>query len=321
MSANSSSSEMPKVILGSRGSLLALAQTHETRDRLIAAFPELGAAGAIGIEKITSTGDMVRDRPLADVGGKGLFIKEVEDALLSGRIDVAIHSMKDMETSVADGTTITAVLPREDPRDAFVSPHVSAIEDLPKGARFGTASVRRRALLLNRRPDLDVVLFRGNVDTRLRKLTEGDAMATLLATCGLKRLGKADVITKILEREEMPPPVAQGAIAIQTRDGEASARDAQIRDWVAALDHSDSHTVVRAERAMLRALDGSCRTPISGHARLVDGKLVLEGAVLSLDGQQRFDDAGSGDPSRPEDLGTMVGEAILAQCGRGFLAV
>lgn len=311
----------PKIILGSRGSLLALAQTHETRDRLIAAFPELGEEGAIGIETITSTGDMVRDRPLADVGGKGLFIKEVEDALTSGRIDVAVHSMKDMETFVAEGTSITAVLPREDPRDAFVSPHAATIEELPQGAKFGTASVRRRALLLNRRPDLDVILFRGNVDTRLRKLAEGDAMATLLATCGLKRLGKQDVITKILERDEMPPPVAQGAIAIQTRDGSASARDARIRDWVAALDHAESHIVVRAERAMLRALDGSCRTPISGHARIVDGALVLEGAVLSLDGRQRFDGSGTGSTTAPEDLGRGVGEEILTRCGRDFLAV
>jgi len=312
----------PRIILGSRGSPLALAQTHETRDRLTAAFAELGEPGAIGIETITSTGDVIRDRPLADIGGKGLFIKEVEEALTSGRIDAAVHSMKDMETSVALGTVIAAVLPREDARDALISPHVPSIDELPRGARFGTASVRRRALLLNRRPDLEVVLFRGNVETRLRKLADGEAMATLLATAGLNRLGKADLITRVLEREEMPPPVAQGAIAIQTRDGEAGPRDAEIRRWIEALDHDESRRRVTAERAMLQTLDGSCRTPISGHARLVDGRLVLEGTVLALDGSARFDERAEAEAAGDAaDLGHGVGEALLARCGRDFLAV
>ena len=317
MSANTS---LPRIILGSRGSPLALAQTHEARDRLTEGFEELREDGAIAVQTVTSTGDQVLDRPLADIGGKGLFIKEVEEALLSGRIDAAVHSMKDMETVIADGTVIAAVLPREDPRDAFVSPHVNSIEDLPQGARFGTASVRRRALLLNKRPDLDVVLFRGNVQTRLRKLAEGEAMATLLACAGLNRLGQSDLITKVLERDEMPPPVAQGAIAIQTRDGSASSRDADIRRWIESLDHEETRIAVSAERAMLRVLDGSCRTPISGHAHLAKGRLSLEGTVLALDGSQRFDEAAMGDPTVPEDLGTAVGEAILARCGRDFLA-
>ena len=167
-----------KIILGSRGSALALAQTRETRERLMAAWPELREDGAIEIRTVKTTGDVVRDRPLAELGGKGLFIKEVEGELLSGAIDAAVHSMKDMETTIADATILAAVLPREDPRDAFISPHADSFEALPEGARIGTASVRRAALVLNRRPDLQVVMFRGNVDTRLRKLHDGEADAT-----------------------------------------------------------------------------------------------------------------------------------------------
>ena len=309
-----------KIILGSRGSALALAQTRETRDRLIAAWPELSAPGAIDIRTVKTTGDVVRDRPLAELGGKGLFIKEVEAALTGGEIDAAVHSMKDMETTMAEGTVLAAVLPREDPRDAFVSPHAASFDTLPQGARVGTASVRRAALVLNRRPDLEVVMFRGNVDTRLRKLADGEADATFLAVCGLKRLDMAHVITRIMEREEFPPPVSQGAIGIQSRDGEASARDADIRRWLSALDDTPSRLRVTAERAMLSALDGSCRTPISGHAVLEGDRLTLDGLVLSLDGQHSHAGTGTGVPGDAADLGRSVGEDILSRCGRDFLA-
>ncbi|WP_189991772.1 hydroxymethylbilane synthase [Thalassobaculum fulvum] len=310
----------PRLVLGSRGSPLAMRQTHEVRDRLIAAWPELGADGAIGIEEIKTTGDAVRDRPLADIGGKGLFIKEIEQALVAGRIDAAVHSMKDMETTMADATVLVAVLPREDPRDAWLSPVADRIEGLPDGARIGTASVRRAAQVLNRRPDLQVVLFRGNVDTRLRKLAEGEVAATFLAAAGLSRLGLLDRATRVLGVEEMLPAVAQGAIGVQSRDGSASARDAEIRRWLSALDDGPSRVRVTAERAMLAALDGSCRTPIAGHATLDGDRLTLTGLVLSPDGRHSHGAALTGGADDPEALGRDVGESILARCGRGFLA-
>jgi len=309
-----------KIILGSRGSALALAQTRETRERLMTAWPELREDGAIEIRTVKTTGDVVRDRPLAELGGKGLFIKEVEGELLSGAIDAAVHSMKDMETSVTDATILAAVLPREDPRDAFVSPHAESFEALPEGARVGTASVRRAALVLNRRPDLEVVMFRGNVDTRLRKLKEGEAEATFLAVCGLKRLDMEHAITRAMDIDEFPPPVSQGAIGVQCRDGNASARDADIARWLSALDDAPSRARVTAERAMLAALDGSCRTPISGHAVLEGDRLSLNGLVLSLDGRQSHAGSASAAAADAEALGHGVGEDILSRCGRGFLA-
>lgn len=309
-----------KITLGSRGSALALAQTRETRERLMAAWPELREDGAVAIRTVKTTGDVVRDRPLADLGGKGLFIKEVEGELLSGAIDAAVHSMKDMETTIADGTRLVAVLPREDPRDAFVSPHAESFEALETGARIGTASVRRAALVLNRRPDLEVVMFRGNVDTRLRKLRDGEAEATFLAVCGLKRLDMEHAITKAMEPAEFPPSVSQGAIGVQCRDGAASARDADIVRWLAVLDDAPSRARVTAERAMLAALDGSCRTPIAGHAVLDGDRLSLTGLVLSLDGRESHSGAASGAAEDAEALGRGVGEDILSRCGRGFLA-
>lgn len=309
-----------KITLGSRGSALALAQTRETRERLMAAWPELREDGAVAIRTVKTTGDVVRDRPLADLGGKGLFIKEVEGELLSGAIDAAVHSMKDMETTIADGTRLVAVLPREDPRDAFVSPHAESFEALATGARIGTASVRRAALVLNRRPDLEVVMFRGNVDTRLRKLRDGEAEATFLAVCGLKRLDMEHAITKAMEPAEFPPSVSQGAIGVQCRDGAASARDADIARWLAVLDDAPSRARVTAERAMLAALDGSCRTPIAGHAVLDGDRLSLTGLVLSLDGRESHAGAASGAAEDAEALGRGVGEDILSRCGRGFLA-
>lgn len=295
-------------------------QTHEVRDRLIAAWPELANDGAIAIQEIRTTGDAVRDRPLADIGGKGLFIKEIEQALVEGRIDAAVHSMKDMETTIGVATALTAVLPREDPRDAWLSPVAHRVEDLPKGAKIGTASVRRAAQVLNRRPDLEILLFRGNVDTRLRKLAEGEVAATFLAAAGLSRLGLIDKATRILGVDEMLPAVAQGAIGVQTRDGAGSARDAEIRRWLAALDDGPSRTRVTAERTMLATLDGSCQTPIAGHATLDGDRLTLTGIVLSLDGSASHGAAETGPAGDPEALGRAVGEAILGRCGRDFLA-
>ena len=296
--------------LGTRGSKLALAQAQEVRERLAQAWPELAAPDAVAIEVIRTTGDIVRDRPLAEIGGKGLFMKEIEEALLGGGIDAAIHSMKDVETFETAGTTIAAVLPREDPRDVLVSPRCSGLADLPHGAVVGTASVRRRALLLHRRPDLKVVLFRGNVDTRLGKLAAGEADATLLALCGLKRLGMADRATAVLDVATMPPAVAQGALCVQCRDG-----DDRARAWLAAIDHGPSRARVTAERAMLAALDGSCRTPIAGLADIDGDGIALDGYVVRLDGARLHpltDRAAVPDAAR---LGTALGQQLKALAG------
>ncbi|WP_025300633.1 hydroxymethylbilane synthase [Candidatus Endolissoclinum faulkneri] len=308
-----------KIILGSRGSLLALEQTREVSERLMATWPELREEGAIEIQKVKTTGDAVIDRPLIELGGKGMFIKELENKLLSGKIDAAVHSMKDMETTIAKATVLQAVLPRSDPRDAFISCCVDSFDSLPGGARVGTASVRRAALVRSRRPDLQVVLFRGNVNTRLRKLREGQAEATFLAVCGLKRLNMEHKITRIMGTDEFPPAVSQGAIGVQCRIGTSSTREVDVARWLSALDDWASRTRVIAERSMLATLQGSCRTPISGHAVLNGNRLTLSGLVLSLDGMHRHSVTASAIASEAESLGRWVGEKILSRCGRNFL--
>jgi len=243
------------------------------------AHPEL----AVDICTVTTSGDRIQDRPLADVGGKGLFTKEIERGLLDGEIDIAVHSMKDMETFLPDGLDIVAVLPREDPRDAFLSRDGASLDDLPAGARIGTASVRRQAQILHRRPDLTVVPFRGNVETRLRKLGEGAADATLLAYAGLKRLEREDVITGVFDTDVMLPAAAQGAIGVEARVG-----DSAVLDLLAALDHMGTSICIAAERAVLAALDGSCRTPIGAFATLdaAGDTLSLQGLVARPDGSE-----------------------------------
>ena len=300
----------PKLRIGTRGSALALAQARETRDRLRAAVPDLADEGTIEIVVIKSTGDMVRDRALSEIGGKGLFVKELETALEERRIDIAVHSLKDVETRLAPGTRLAAVLPREDPRDVLVANAGASLATLPEKAVMGTASVRRRAIVLNRRPDLSCVLFRGNVDTRLAKLAAGEADATLLAASGLNRLGMLNRATAILDPEEMPPAVAQGAIGIQAREEET------LLAWCSAIDHPESHRRVVAERAMLDVLDGSCQTPISGLAHVgAGGEIQLTGYVWTLDGEDswRADaDAGAGDETA---LGEEVGRRLRDAAG------
>ncbi|AFX99133.1 porphobilinogen deaminase [Candidatus Endolissoclinum faulkneri L2] len=309
-----------KIILGSRGSLLALAQTREVSNRLMAAWPELREEGAIEIRRVKTTGDIVSDRPLVELGGKGMFIKELESKLLSREIDAAVHSIKDIETTIAESTVLEAVLPRSDPRDAFISYCVDSFNNLPDGARVGTASVRRAALVRSQRPDLQIVLFRGNLDTRLRKLREGQAEATFLAVCGLQRLKMEHTITKIMEVNEFPPAVSQGAIGVQRRAGSTATHDANIARWLSALDDWASRSRVIAERSMLATLQGSCRTPISGHAVLNGNLLTLSGLVLSLDGMHSHSVTASAVASEAESLGRWVGEDILSRCGRNFLA-
>ncbi|MEQ1653668.1 MAG: hydroxymethylbilane synthase [Hyphomicrobium sp.] len=297
--------QVPSIRIGTRGSPLAMAQAHEVRDRIAKAHGL--AQEAISITVIKTMGDQVLDRPLSEIGGKGLFTKEIEDALLANEIDVAVHSMKDMQTALPDGLSIGAVLPREDVRDAFISLKYASIADLPKGTTVGTSSLRRQAQLLNARPDLDVIGFRGNVQTRLKKLQEGVADATFLAVAGLKRLGLADRITSAIPLEQMLPAVAQGAIGLEIRSG-----DEKSADMIAPLNDAATALAVTAERAFLARLEGSCRTPIAGHAHLSGGKLHFSGQVLSPDGKASYHVSRSGAPEHALDIGIDAANEVLA---------
>ena len=301
--------------IGTRGSPLALAQANLVRDRLLAAHQTLAPEGT-EIRIIKTTGDRILDRPLAEVGGKGLFTKEIEEALLDGRIDLAVHSMKDMPTVLPDGLAVPCLLEREDPRDAFISAKAAALWDLPDGAVVGTASLRRQAQILHRRPDLKVINFRGNVETRLRKIEAGEADATLLALAGLKRLGLADAATAVIPLEDMLPAVAQGAIGIECRTG-----DDRILELLTALNHPATQTCVAAERAMLAVLDGSCRTPIAGLAQLGDeDDLALRAMVLTPDGRTVHETSRAGPASDAERLGRDAGEELLRRAGPNFFS-
>ena len=312
---NSTSSDTPRLRLGTRGSPLALAQAHEVRRRLGEAHSELAGEDAVAIVVIKTTGDKIQDRALSEIGGKGLFTKEIEEALLAGQIDAAVHSMKDVPTWLPDGLTVEHLLPREDVRDAFFSPHGPRLADLPEGAVVGSASLRRQAQILAARPDLKVVNFRGNVATRLRKLAEGEVDATLLAVAGLKRLGEADKITGALEPEVMLPAVGQGAIGLEIR-----ADDAQARAWLDAISCAETTRRVTAERALLAELDGSCKTPIAGLAEIDGGTLRLRGLVALPDGSKVIAEEISGPPAEAVQLGKTLGERLKAAGGPEFFA-
>jgi hydroxymethylbilane synthase len=304
----------PLLRIGTRGSKLALVQTGLVRDALAAAVPELAAPGAIEIVVIKTTGDAIQDRPLSEAGGKGLFVKEIEEALLGNRIDAAVHSMKDMPTAQPAGLAISAFLPREDVRDVLIAGDVKRIADLKQGAVIGSAALRRKAQLLHLRPDLQVVNFRGNVDTRLAKQASGVVDATLLAMAGLKRLGLT-VGTPISE-DEMLPAVGQGAVCIECR-----LDDARTRGWLAGIDHAPTATCVAAEHAMLAVLDGSCRTPIAGHATLgADGSLHLRGLILKPDGSQAIATERKGNAKDAAALGKDAGLELKQRGGPGFLS-
>jgi hydroxymethylbilane synthase len=304
----------PFLKIGTRGSKLALTQTGLVRDALAAAVPALAAPGAIEIVVIKTTGDMIQDRPLSEAGGKGLFVKEIEEALLGNRIDAAVHSMKDMPTAQPAGLAISAFLPREDVRDVLIAGDVTRIVDLKQGAVIGSAALRRKAQLLHLRPDLQVVNFRGNVDTRLAKQASGVVDATLLAMAGLKRLGLGHVGAPIPE-DEMLPAVGQGAVCIECR-----IDDARTRGWLAAIDHAATATCVAAEHAMLAVLDGSCRTPIAGHAILLaDGAIHLRGMILKPDGSQAIATERTGPAKEAAVLGKDAGLELKQRGGPGFL--
>lgn len=297
--------------IGTRGSALALAQAHETRDRLMAAhgLPE----AAFEIVVIKTTGDRVLDRALSEIGGKGLFTKEIEEALLASEIDIAVHSMKDMPTVLPDGLVLAAYLPREDVRDAFVSHRHESLAALPAGTVVGSSSLRRRAQLLNRRPDLTVVEFRGNVQTRMKKLAEGVAEATFLACAGLRRLGMEAEIRSPIPVEEMLPAVAQGAIGIEARGG-----DSATLDLLGPIACADTWLRLEAERAFLAGLDGSCRTPIGGLATLEGDRLRLRGEIIRPDGSERLTTERLGLPSEAAAMGADAAAELRGRGGAGF---
>lgn len=291
--------------IGTRGSPLALAQAHEVKARLVAAHKL--DENLIEITVIKTTGDQILDRPLSEAGGKGLFTKEIEDALHAGAVDLAVHSMKDMQTVLPAGLTIGAVLAREDVRDAFISLKYGSMEELPDGAIVGTSSLRRQAQIRNLRPDVTVVGFRGNVQTRLRKLEEGVAEATFLATAGLNRLGLAGRITSHIPTKTMLPAVAQGAIAIETRvDDEETSR------FVAPLNDEATAICVTAERAFLARLEGSCRTPIAGLATIEAGAMTFRGQILSPDGKRSLATTHQGKLHLAAEIGDSAANELIA---------
>jgi hydroxymethylbilane synthase len=306
-----SASQKPALRIGTRGSPLALVQAHEVKSRLAAAAGL--QAEQIAIEIIRTTGDLVQDRPLADAGGKGLFAKEIEEALLAGKIDLAVHSAKDLPTELPAGLTLAAFLPREDPRDAFISREAKTFRELPVGAVVGTASPRRQAFVRRLRPDVGIALLRGNVETRLRKLEAGEVDATLLAVAGLKRLGLLSAATAILDPDEFLPAVGQGAIAIETRTD-----DARTRAVVAMIDDAETAIALAAERAFLAVLDGSCRTPIGGHARLREGTLQFRGMIVKPDGSAAFEVWREGRPEHAAELGADAGRELRERAGADF---
>ena len=303
--------DTPLLTIGTRGSPLAVAQTEAVATALRAVVPELVARGAIAVETIKTTGDRILDRPLAEAGGKGLFTKEIDEAMLDHRIDIAVHSMKDVPTWLPDGIVLPCMLPREDPRDALLSDKATGLADLALGAVVGTASLRRGAFLLARRSDLKVVSFRGNVQSRLAKLTDGVVDATLLALAGLKRLGMAERAAEILSVEDMLPAVAQGAIGITCR-----AADDHALDWLARINDAATVSAVTCERAFLTVLDGSCRTPIGGLATLdAEGRIAFVGRLARTDGSCVFEARRAGDAADAAALGADAGAEVKAASG------
>ncbi len=302
--------QLPEIVtLGTRGSPLALLQTQNVRDRLFAAHPGL----TVSIVEISVLGDQIQDRALSEVGGKGLFTKELDRAILDGRCDAAVHSMKDVETWLSEGIDLTCILEREDVRDAFLSPKAATLADLPAGSKLGTSSLRRKAQILAKRPDLEVVLFRGNVQTRLRKLEEGIADATLLAMAGLNRLGMTHVANGPLAPEEILPAVAQGAVGVTI----ASNR-ADLAALFLPLNHAESALRVRAERAFLDVLDGSCHTPIAGLAEITGNHVRFRGLVAREDGMRLLTVERNGPAAQAEVIAREAATALRDEMGVGF---
>ncbi len=297
--------------IGTRGSPLALVQARTVRSRLAAATGV--NEDSIELVVIRTSGDIVQDRPLAEEGGKGLFTKEIEEALLERRVDIAVHSAKDMPTILPEGLILAACLEREDPRDVFISRKARTLAELPRGASLGTTSPRRQAIAKRIRPDLTIVPLRGNVETRLCKLDNGDVDATLLALAGLKRLDLVEHATNIMSVEEFLPAAAQGAIGIEARAG-----DSRMRDILARIDHADTSTAVACERAFLGALDGSCQTPIAGHATISGNAVHFRGLIARPDGTAAHDISGTGHCKDAATIGADAGRELKHRAGPRF---
>ena len=299
--------------IGTRGSPLALAQAYETRERLSIAFGL--SLDSFEIVVIKTTGDKVLNRPLKEIGGKGLFTKEIEEALLQESIDIAVHSMKDMPVQQPDGLILDTFLPREDVRDAFVSRIHNSLADIPQGATVGTSSLRRKAQLMSKRPDLKIVEFRGNVQTRLKKLDDGVAECTFLAVAGLNRLKMEDIITAPISPDEMLPAVAQGAIGIERRE-----KDIKVATMLEAIHNSTTGLLLSAERAFLEALDGSCETPIAGLAEFKNENLRFRGEILKTDGSEVYSDEQVVSKEDATLVGIEMAHKLLSQAGNDFFS-
>jgi hydroxymethylbilane synthase len=307
--------EIQPVRIGTRGSPLAMAQAYETRRRLQEEFPELCEDGAIEICVLKTQGDMILDKSLMELGGKGLFTKELDVALLADEVDICVHSMKDVPTWLPEGTVLPCTLPREQTNDAFIykDGSVKTIEDLPDNSVIGTASLRRQSQLMAKNPTMKCVNFRGNVQTRLRKLEDGVVDATLLAIAGLKRMDMDGCATSILDWDEMLPAVAQGAIGIQCRSG-----DERALKYIDALNDVDTKVCIDCERSFLEALDGNCKTPIAGQARIVDGKIQFRGLIAMPDGSSKFETESEGEIADAVTIGREAGEKLKAEAGDKF---
>jgi hydroxymethylbilane synthase len=316
-----------RITIGTRGSKLALWQAEFVKTHLQKLSPDLG----IEIRKIKTTGDKILDVPLAQVGGKGLFVKEIEEALLRYEADIAVHSMKDVPTDFPDGLHLPVVCEREDPRDALIlnkklrikseelkvksgKLKPSLIFSLPQNAKIGTSSLRRSCQLLSLRPDLKIEQLRGNLDTRLRKLDEGQFDAIILAAAGMKRLGLQDRITEILPPDISLPAIGQGAVGIECR-----VNDEWVNNLISALNHPETFLCVKAERAFLKKLEGGCQVPIAAHARLKDGRIVMHGLVGSISGEKIIKGYSEGEPGHAETLGIALAEEILSKGAKEIL--
>jgi hydroxymethylbilane synthase len=302
--------ERSTVVLGTRGSKLAVQQSEWVQAQLHALAPHV----TVTLRRIQTSGDKILDVPLAQIGGKGLFVKEIEEALLSSEIDLAVHSMKDMPTELPEKLAILCVPPREDPRDALISRDGRSFMNLPRGARIGTSSLRRQSQLLHARPDLTIVMLRGNLDTRLKKLREGQFDAIVLAAAGLRRLAWAHEITEYLAPQICLPAIGQGALGIEGRRD-----DHFIQTLLSGLNHAPTKTAVLAERALLHRLQGGCQVPIAAHATLVGRRVILEGLVSSVDGKELIRDTVEGTTEDPESIGIQLAERLLARGGDKIL--
>ncbi len=292
------------IIIGTRGSKLALWQTNWVKQRIQQGFPEL----KVEIVTIKTTGDMITDRPLAAVGGKGLFVKEIEKALMESSIDIAVHSMKDMPGDLPDGLEVGAVPERENPFDVLISKDNLTLDQLPKGAKVGTSSLRRASQIKHARPDIETASIRGNLDTRLKKVASGEFDATLLAAAGLHRLGMEDKISQYLDEQTMLPAVGQGALCIESREG-----DEELAPVLAYLNHPETNTVVTAERAFLKRLEGSCHIPVACFGRLENDQVVLTGVVASENGEIIIKEVVTGNPDDVEKTGIDLAETLLSR--------